>query len=221
VIRVLVADDEWMVRAMLHTILRADGDIDVVAQAADGAEAVKLARRHRPDVALLDIRMPGTDGLTATRELALLPEPPKVVVLTTFDLDEYVRAALRSGAVGFLLKDATAAEMTGAVRAAAAGDAMLSPRVTRRLLDTFAGRDTGQRARDRERLRRLTGKERQVLLALADGLANAEIARRLHLSEATVKTHVSRILAKLQLSSRVQAAVLAHRAGLPDQEESG
>jgi DNA-binding NarL/FixJ family response regulator len=214
-IRVLVADDEWMVRAMVRTILQADGDIEVVAEASDGAEAVDLARRHRPDVALLDIRMPRYDGLTATRELLRLPDPPKVVVLTTFDLDEYVHTALRSGAVGFLLKDAGAAEMTTAVRAAAAGDAMLSPKITRRLLDTFATPEPPARADSRERLTRLTEKEHEILLAVANGLANAQIARRLHLSEATVKTHVSRILTKLELDSRLQAAVLAHRAGLP------
>jgi DNA-binding NarL/FixJ family response regulator len=212
VIRVLLADDEWMVRAMLRTILTAGGDIEVCAEAADGAEALRLARRHRPDVVLLDIRMPGVDGLTVTPELTALA---KVVVLTTFDLDEYVRAALRHGAVGFLLKDASAAELVTAVRTVAAGDAMLAPRVTRRLLSTFA--DSPQRRAARRRLERLTGKEHEVLLALADGLANADIARRLCLSEATVKTHISRILTKLDLSSRVQAAILAHRAGLHDE----
>ncbi|GAA3286433.1 MULTISPECIES: response regulator [Dactylosporangium] len=213
-IRVLVADDEWMVRAMLRTILEADGDIAVVAEAADGAEVVALAKRHRPDVTVVDIRMPGTDGLTATRALRRLPHPPAVVVLTTFDIDEYVRAALRYGAVGFLLKDATAAEMTAAVRAAAGGDAMLAPRVTRRLLETLAGRDTPERIRAERRLERLTAKEREVLTAVAEGLPNADIAARLRLSEATVKTHVSRILTKLELGNRVQAAILAHRAGL-------
>jgi DNA-binding NarL/FixJ family response regulator len=216
VIRVLIADDEWMVRAMLRTILQASGDILVVAEAGDGAAAVAQARLHRADVALVDIRMPGTDGLTATRELGALPDPPKVVVLTTFDLDEYVRSALRHGAVGFLLKDASGAELVGAVRAAAAGDAMLSARVTRRLLDTLAERDTPERRRAEARLNRLTGKEREVLLALAEGLPNAGIARRLGLSEATVKTHISRILSKLELGNRVQAAILAHRAGLVD-----
>ncbi len=220
-IRVLVVDDEWMVRAMLRTILHAAGDITVVAEATDGADAVTKARRHHPDVALVDIRMPGTDGLRATTNLARLPHPPKVVVLTTFDLDEYVRTALRNGAVGFLVKDASGDEMIAAVRAAHAGDAMLSPRITRRLLDTFA-RDTEPgaepaepaQAEARQRLRSLTLKEREVLQALADGLANAEIASRLHLGESTVKTHVSRILTKLELTNRVQAAILAHRAGL-------
>jgi len=216
VIRVLVADDEWMVRTTLRTILEAGGDIEVVAEAGDGGEAVALARRHRPEVAVVDIRMPVVDGLAATRQLVRLAHPPAVVVLTTFDLDDYVRAALRLGAVGFLLKDASAAQMTAAVRAAAAGEAMLAPRVTRRLLETFAGRDTAERIAAQRRLERLTAKEREVLAALAEGLANAEIAARLHLSEATVKTHVSRVLAKLGLGNRVQAAVLAHRAGLGD-----
>ena len=211
-IRVLLVDDEWMVRAMLRTILQAAEDVVVVAEAADGAEAVEQARRHRPDVALVDIRMPGVDGLTAVRRLRQLPVPPEVIVLTTFDLDEYVRTALRGGAVGFLLKDASAEEMTGAVRAVAAGDAALAPRVTRRLLSTFA-RPT-PRDRALAQLTPLTGKEREVLSTLAAGLANADIARRLQLSEATVKTHVSRILTKLGLTNRVQAAILAHEAGL-------
>ncbi|MGK5683774.1 response regulator [Actinoplanes sp. URMC 104] len=218
-IRVLVVDDEWMVRAMLRTILESAPDISVVGEAGDGAEALVQAQRHRPDVVLIDIRMPGRDGLSATQELVRLPMPPKVIILTTFDLDEYVRTALRNGAVGFLLKDASADEMIAAVRAAAAGDAMLSPRVTRRLLETFAAApepplDPGRHARARERLKPLSDKEFEVLRELAEGLSNADIARRLHLSEATVKTHVSRILAKLKLTNRVQAAILAHHAGL-------
>jgi DNA-binding NarL/FixJ family response regulator len=218
-IRVMIVDDEWMVRAMIGTILGADEDITVVAEAADGSDAVSQAEQLRPDVALVDIRMPGTDGLTATRELGRLANPPKVIVLTTFDLDEYVRTALRNGAVGFLLKDASGDEMIAAVRAAAGGDAMLSPRITRRLLESFArtpepDRETPAQADARGRLRRLTEKETEVLLTLADGSANADIAKRLHLSEATVKTHISRILAKLELTNRVQAAVLVHHAGL-------
>jgi DNA-binding NarL/FixJ family response regulator len=220
-IRVLVVDDEWMVRAMLRTILHAAGDISVVAEATDGTDAVAQARRHHPDVALVDIRMPGTDGLSATTGLGRLAHPPKVVVLTTFDLDEYVRTALRNGAVGFLLKDATGEEMIAAVRAAHVGDAMLSPRITRRLLDTFArdiepaaGSCDPAQVEAQQRLRSLTHKEREVMRALADGLANADIAERLFLSESTVKTHISRILTKLELTNRVQAAILAHRAGL-------
>jgi DNA-binding NarL/FixJ family response regulator len=218
-IRVLVVDDEWMVRAMLRTILEAAGDIIVVAEAGDGADALAQARRHRPDVVLIDIRMPGLDGLSATAELATFPAPPKVIILTTFDLDEYVRTALQNGAVGFLLKDASADEMVAGVRAAAAGDAMLSPRVTRRLLAMFADArqappETDARATARARLEVLTDKEVEVLRELGEGAANAGIARRLHLSEATVKTHVSHILTKLKLTNRVQAAILAHHAGL-------
>jgi len=218
-IRVLVVDDEWMVRAMLRTILEAAGDIIVVAEAGDGADALAQARRHRPDVVLIDIRMPGLDGLSATAELVTFPAPPKVIILTTFDLDEYVRTALQNGAVGFLLKDASADEMVAGVRAAAAGDAMLSPRVTRRLLAMFADArqappETDARATARARLEALTDKEVEVLRELGEGAANAGIARRLHLSEATVKTHVSHILTKLKLTNRVQAAILAHHAGL-------
>lgn len=213
-IRTLVADDEWMVRSMLRTILEAACDIEVVAEAADGAEAVELARRHRPDVVLTDIRMPRTDGLVATEQLARLDPSPQVVVLTTFDLDEYVHAALRNGAVGFLLKDATAEEMASAVRSAAGGDAMLSPRVTRRLLDTFAGPEPQPRRDAGARLEVLTDKEREVLVAVGTGLSNGEIAVTLHMSEATAKTHISRLLAKLHLTNRVQAAILAHQAGL-------
>ncbi|CAA9292550.1 MAG: Two-component transcriptional response regulator, LuxR family [uncultured Corynebacteriales bacterium] len=213
-ITVLIVDDEWMVRAMLRTIMGACADIEVVGEAADGAEAVRRARELAPDVVLMDIRMPRADGLAATAALARLLPPPKVVVLTTFDLDEYVETALRHGAVGFLLKDATAEQLAAAVRSAAAGDAMLSPQVTRRLLRRFAEPGNPHRADARRRLDVLTAKEREVLAALAEGLANGEIGRRLHLSEATVKSHVSRLLAKLQLTNRVQAAILAHRAGL-------
>ncbi|MEV5826330.1 response regulator transcription factor [Spirillospora sp. NPDC052242] len=209
-IRVLVVDDEWMVRAMLRTILGAAPDITVVDEASDGEEAVRRARARDPDVILMDIRMPRADGLAATARLA--PRYP-VVVLTTFDLDEYVRTALRHGAVGFLLKDASGEEMLAAVRSAARGDAMLSPKVTRRLLRRFA--DTG-RAEAERRLDVLTAKEREVLVAVGGGLSNTDIAAALHMSEATVKTHVSRILAKLALTNRVQAAILAHRAGLLD-----
>jgi len=218
VISVLIADDEWMVRAMLRTILSSADDITVTGEAADGAEAVSLARSTRPDVVLMDIRMPRADGLAATRQLRRLANPPKVVVLTTFDLDEYVHTALRNGAVGFLLKDATATDMLTAVRAAAAGDAMLSPKITRRLLARFTptDTDTGRRSIALRRLEVLTGKEREVLTALARGLANTDIASELRLSEATVKTHVSRILGKLALTNRVQAAILAHHAGLLD-----
>ncbi|MEU8226232.1 response regulator transcription factor [Kribbella sp. NPDC048915] len=213
-IRVLVVDDEWMVRSMLRRILDAQDDIEVVGEAEDGRQAVDEVRLHRPDVVLLDIRMPRVDGLAATAELNRLPQAPKVVVLTTFDLDEYVETALRYGAVGFLLKDATADQMVLAVRSAAAGDAMLSPQVTRRLLRRFTGAADPRHEDAVRRLAVLTAKEREVLAAVGAGLANSDIAERLYLSEATVKSHVSRILAKLQLTNRVQAAILAHHAGL-------
>ncbi|MUN38819.1 response regulator transcription factor [Actinomadura litoris] len=209
-IRVLIVDDEWMVRAMLRTIMETAPDMTVVGEAADGGEAVERAAAHRPDVVLMDIRMPRHDGLTATRRLA---GRHRVVVLTTFDLDDYVRTALADGAVGFLLKDATAQEMLTAVRSAARGDAMLSPKITRRLLRDLAG--TG-RSEARSRLDVLTPKEREVLAAVGGGLSNTDVAARLAMSEATAKTHVSRILAKLSLGNRVQAAILAHRAGLLD-----
>lgn len=215
-IRVLIADDEWMVRSMLRTIMQSAADITVAGEAADGAEAVSLARSLKPDVVLMDIRMPRADGLAATERLGQLPTAPKVVVLTTFDLDEYVHSALRAGAVGFLLKDATASDMLAAVRSAANGDAMLSPKVTRRLLDRFTHAEPSRKADACRRLQVLTGKEREVLLALARGMANTDIAADLYLSEATVKTHVSRILNKLTLTNRVQAAILAHHAGLLD-----
>lgn len=215
-IRVLIADDEWMVRSMLRTIMESADDITVVGEAADGAEAVTLAQSLQPDLVLMDIRMPRADGLAATQRLRQLPTAPKVVVLTTFDLDEYVHTALRAGAVGFLLKDATASDMLAAVRSAANGDAMLSPKVTRRLLDRFTDAESSRKTDASRRLQVLTDKEREILLAVARGMANTDIAANLYLSEATVKTHVSRILNKLALTNRVQAAILAHQAGLLD-----
>ncbi|MEV7988182.1 response regulator transcription factor [Micromonospora sp. NPDC085948] len=214
--RTLIVDDEWMVRSTLRTILDAAPDITVVGEASDGSQAVELARTLRPDVVLMDIRMPRTDGLTATERISRLDRPPHVVVLTTFDLDEYVHTALRSGAVGFLLKDATAEDMINAVRSAARGDAMISPRVTRRLLRQFSGPTPDRRSNAEQRLTVLTEREREVLVAVGGGLSNTAIAAELYLSEATVKTHISRILAKLGLTNRVQAAILAHQAGVLD-----
>jgi DNA-binding NarL/FixJ family response regulator len=213
-ITTLIADDEWMVRSMLRAILEAAPDITVTGEASDGIEAVDLARTLRPDVVLMDIRMPRGDGLTATEQMARLQPPPCVVVLTTFDLDEYVHAALRNGAVGFLLKDAPAGDMLAAVRSAASGEAMISPRITRRLLRTFVEPRPDRHGDAVQRLTVLTDKEREVLVALGGGLTNTEIAATLYMSEATVKTHISRILAKLHLNNRVQAAILAHQAGL-------
>jgi DNA-binding NarL/FixJ family response regulator len=211
-IRVLIVDDEALVRSGLRLILSAAEDLLVVAEAADGAAAVAAVRRHRPDVVLMDVRMPGTDGLTAAEQLRALPQPPYVIMLTTFDEDEYVHRALRAGAVGFLLKDTPPTELAGAVRTVAAGNAMLAPTVTRRLLDAFDDRYAGQAAAASARLDVLTDREREVADEVAEGRSNAEIARRLGTTEATVKTHVSRILAKLGLDNRVQAAILVRDA---------
>jgi DNA-binding NarL/FixJ family response regulator len=214
VIRLLLVDDEELVRSGLRMILQSSGDIEVVAEAADGAQAVEQVRLHRPDVVLMDIRMPALDGLAATRELTALPDPPRIIVLTTFELDEYVHTALRHGAVGFLLKDTPPRDLIQAVRTVAAGNAMLSPTVTKRLLAEFATRGGAPALRARQRLDALTEREREVVVAVGQGLSNAEIGRRLFMSEATVKAHVSRVLAKLGMSNRVQAAILAHDAGL-------
>ncbi len=213
-IRVLVVDDEALVRSGLRMILEAAGDIAVVAEARDGADAVEAASRHRPDVVLMDVRMPGTDGLAGAAALAALPEPPRVIMLTTFDQDEYVHAALRAGAVGFLLKDTPPRDLAEAVRTVAAGNAMLAPTVTRRLISSFAERGPSVADQARARLGVLTERERDVVRAVARGLSNVEIARELDMAEATVKAHVSRALAKLGMTNRVQAAILVHDARL-------
>ena len=213
-IRVVVADDEQLVRSGLRMILESAGDVEVVGEAADGGAAVEQVRLHRPDAVLMDIRMPAMDGLAATREITALPDPPKVVMLTTFELDEYVHAALENGAVVFLLKDIPPRDLVQAVRTVAEGNAMLAPTVTRRLIAEFASRNSAKAVAARRQLDTLTGREREVVVAVAQGLSNAEIGRRLFMSEATVKAHVSRVLAKLGLSNRVQAAILAHDAGL-------
>jgi DNA-binding NarL/FixJ family response regulator len=211
-LRVLVADDQELVRAGFRLILEAAG-LAVVGEAADGAEAVALAAAQRPDVVLMDIRMPVMDGLAATRQLtASGPGAPKVVILTTFDLDDYVYEALRSGASGFLLKDAPRADLIAAVRVAAAGDALLAPSVTRRLIEAFAARPASMSPAP-SRLASLTPRERDILLLVARGRSNAEIAGALVVSEATVKTHVAHLLAKLGLRDRVQAVILAYETG--------
>ncbi|GAA1671442.1 response regulator transcription factor [Fodinicola feengrottensis] len=214
-IRVLIVDDEALVRAGLRLILDPAPDIEVVAEASNGSEASQACRRHRVDVVLMDVRMPVMDGLTAAGEIGRLPGAPKVIMLTTFDLDEYVHAALRAGAVGFLLKDTPPQELAGAVRTVAAGSAMLAPAVTKRLIEEFA-RTPQKSAPARAQLAALTDRETTVIRAVARGLSNHEIGRTLSMSEATVKTHVSRSLSKLGLTNRVQAAILVHDAGLLD-----
>jgi DNA-binding NarL/FixJ family response regulator len=214
VIRVLVVDDEALVRAGLRMILDPADDIEVVAEASDGSEAVTAVAKHRPDVVLMDVRMPGMDGLTALKELRRSPNAPSVIMLTTFDLDDYVHTALRSGAAGFLLKDTSPRDLAGAVRTVAEGSAMLTPRITKRLIDTFAGLESGDSANARERMAVLTEREEDVVRAVARGLSNAEVGRALSMSEGTVKSHVSRALAKLGLSNRVQVALLARDAGM-------
>ncbi|MFF3763894.1 response regulator [Streptomyces sp. NPDC001922] len=213
-IRVLIVDDEALVRAGLRMILEPAEDMEVVAEASDGSEAVTAAAEYRPDVVLMDVRMPGMDGLTALKELRRRPGAPSVIMLTTFDLDDYVHTALRNGAAGFLLKDTSPRDLAAAVRAIAAGSAMLTPRITKRLIDTFAGLGSGDSAKARERLAVLTGREQDVVRAVARGLSNAEIGRELSMSEGTVKAHVSRALSKLGLSNRVQVALLARDAGM-------
>ena len=211
--RVLVADDQALVRTGFRMILTADG-IDVVAEAANGAEAIDAVRRTRPDVVLMDIRMPVLDGLEATRRILTGGDAePRVIILTTFDLDHYVYAALTAGASGFLLKDVTPENLVAAVRLVRAGDALLAPAITRRLVERFARRDPESAVLHRD-LAALTPREVEVLRLLAQGLSNAELAARLYLSEATVKTHVGRILAKLGLRDRVQAVVVAYETGL-------
>jgi DNA-binding NarL/FixJ family response regulator len=212
-IRVLVADDQEIVRAGYIALLDTQPDITVVGSAADGAEAVRLGLELRPDVVLMDVRMPSMDGIEATRRLAAGPGAPKVLVLTTFDLDEHVYDALGAGASGFLLKDIAAERLFDAVRVVAAGEALLAPAVTRRLIGQFARLRPRPPGRP-EPLRELTPRETEVPRLVAEGLSNAEIAARLVVSDETVKTHVSRVLAKLGLRDRAQAVVAAYESGL-------
>ncbi len=214
-IRVLLADDQVLLREGLRMILENADDMDVVGEAGDGEQAAALAVALAPDVVLMDIRMPDVDGVEATRLIRqAAPDGPKVLVLTTFDLDEYVYAALRAGACGFLLKDTLAPDLLSAIRAVARGDAMVAPAVTRRLIERHIGADGDPLPRSDGELETLTGREREVLVLVARGLSNTEIAARLFLTEGTVKGHVSRILAKLGLRDRVQAVVLAYECGL-------
>jgi DNA-binding NarL/FixJ family response regulator len=212
-IRVVVADDQDVVRAGFSALLDTQPDITVVGSAGDGEAAVRVAREQGPDVVVMDVRMPVMDGIEATRRLAANGDGPRVLVLTTFDLDEYVYDALRSGASGFLLKDVTAERLFDAVRVVAAGEALLAPAVTRRLIGEFARLRPGPAPRP-ERLEELTARETEVLRLIAEGLSNAEIASRLVVSEETVKTHVSRVLMKLGLRDRTQAVVVAYESGL-------
>lgn len=215
-IRLLLADDQPYLRMGLRMGLEAEDDLSVAGEASDGAEAVAMATALKPDVVLMDVRMPVMDGVEATRQIVDSGADSRVIILTTFDLDDYVYAALQAGASGFLLKDAPPAELLSAIRAVATGDAVIAPSATRRLLERFGHRlpDSGAPAPPDEAFNLLTPREREVLSEVAQGLSNAEIGERLFMSEATVKTHVGHILAKLKLRDRVQIVVFAYRNGL-------
>ncbi|MFD5895692.1 MULTISPECIES: response regulator [unclassified Streptomyces] len=215
-IRVMLVDDQVLLRTGFRMVLAAQPDMEVVAEAGDGAEAIENLRGTAVDVVLMDVRMPRLDGVEATRRICAEPDPPKVLILTTFDLDEYAFSGLKAGASGFMLKDVPPSELLTAIRAVHSGDAVVAPSTTRRLLDRFSamlpsGKENGAAT---GALERLTGREREVMLLVAQGLSNGEIAARLVLSEATVKTHVGRILTKLGLRDRVQVVVLAYESGL-------
>jgi DNA-binding NarL/FixJ family response regulator len=216
VIRVVVADDQALVRSGFRVLLSSADDIEVVGEAGDGDEATAVTRRERPDVILMDIRMPGTDGLAATRRITADARlaGTKVLILTTFDLDEYVFEAIRAGASGFLLKDTLPDELLAAVRVVAGGDALLAPRITRRLMEEFLRRPSHVPAQPPPGLDTLTDREREVLVAVARGLSNTELADRLYISPATAKTHVSRLLTKLGARDRAQLVVLAYEGGV-------
>ncbi|MFF0306157.1 response regulator [Streptosporangium sp. NPDC004379] len=213
-IRLLIADDEALLRMAFRMVFDAEPDMEVAGEAADGEEAARLARRLCPDVVLMDVRMPGLDGIEATRRIVRDSPRSRVLILTTFDLDEYAFAGLRAGAAGFLPKNTRPQELLSAIRDVAAGEAALSPRVTRRVLERFAPRMTPGPAERDERLARLTTREHEVLVQVAHGLSNAEVAAALHLAEATVKTHLSRVLVKLGLRDRAQVVVFAYESGL-------
>ncbi|GAA4720634.1 response regulator [Phytohabitans rumicis] len=216
-IRVLLADDEPLLRMAFTMVLETQPDMTPVGEAGDGATAVRLARQLRPDVVLMDVRMPGMDGIEATASIVADHPNTRVLILTTFDLDEYAFAGLKAGASGFLLKNALPEELLSAIRCVAAGDAVVAPRITRRLLEAFAHQLPGPNGTadgPDPRLDRLTTREREVLIEMAGGLSNTEIAATMHLAEATVKTHVSRILVKLELRDRAQAVVFAYETGV-------
>ncbi|HEX5203523.1 MAG TPA: response regulator transcription factor [Actinoplanes sp.] len=212
-IKVLIADDQALVRSGFRMILESRDDLEVVGEASDGEQAIRLAAQTHPDVVLMDVRMPGLDGVAATARITAAGGPPRVIILTTYDLEEPLYAALRAGASGFLLKDVRPADLVDAIRVVAGGDALLAPTATRRLLDRFLATDVTPSAADGS-LERLTEREREVLTLLARGSSNAEIAARLVVTEATVKTHVSAILRKLGVRDRVQAVVIAYDLGL-------
>ncbi|AVV41232.1 response regulator transcription factor [Streptomyces sp. ID05-04B] len=214
-IRVMLVDDQVLLRTGFRMVLAAQPDMEVVAEAGDGVEALQVVRSTEVDVVLMDVRMPKLDGVEATRRICEQPDPPKVLILTTFDLDEYAFSGLKAGASGFMLKDVPPGELLAAIRSVHSGDAVVAPSTTRRLLDRFAPMlpATGGEPRHKE-LERLTEREREVMVLVAQGLSNGEIAARLVLSEATVKTHVGRILTKLGLRDRVQVVVLAYETGL-------
>ncbi|MBD0844315.1 response regulator transcription factor [Streptomyces sp. TRM68416] len=214
-IRVLIADDEALLRMAFSTVLETQPDMAPVGEAADGVQAVRLARDLRPDVVLMDVRMPGTDGIEATRQVIRISPRSKVLILTTFDLDEYAFTALKAGASGFLLKNTRPEELLTAIRSVAAGDAVVSPRVTRRLLENLRPHIPDGSGADRdERLSRLSAREHEVLVKVGCGLSNAEIAATLYLAEATVKSHLGRILQKLELRDRIQAVIFAYESRL-------
>jgi DNA-binding NarL/FixJ family response regulator len=210
-IRVMLADDQALVRDGFRALIDRDPAMEVVAEAADGVEAVSFARSEHPDVVLMDIRMPRVDGLTATKQVLALPEPPRVLVLTTFDRNDWVYEALKAGASGFLLKDVRGNQLTDAIRTVAAGDALLAPSITRRLIEEFVAREPNVSSRPPHIL---TAREQEVLRLLAAGMSKAEIAQRLAVEQSTVKTHVNRMLSKLDLRDRTQAVVYAYETGL-------
>ncbi|MFD7940698.1 response regulator [Streptomyces sp. NPDC059755] len=214
-IRILIADDEALLRMAFSTVLKTQPDMAPVGEAADGIQAIRLAQDLRPDVVLMDVRMPGTDGIEATREVIRISPQSRVLILTTFDLDEYAFTALKAGASGFLLKNTRPEELLTAIRSVAAGDAVVSPRITRRLLENLRPHiPDGSSAEREERLSRLSAREREVLIQVGCGLSNTEIAATLYLAEATVKSHLGRILQKLELRDRIQAVIFAYESRL-------